>query len=458
MTIATIPPQDNVKEWRPVSKEQERFLSSPAFEAFFGGAAGGGKSDCLVIEALRQIDNPHYNGIIFRRTFKMLEAAGGIIQRTQAWYPYFGGRYNIAKHVWEFPSGARIYISHMEHEDNKTDHQGAEYAYIAFDELTQFTESQYLYLFSRCRANVDYGLRAYIRSAGNPGGIGHLWVKKRFITSGITNKIAWFVRERDKDGKAKDIRADKAHIDAKSRVFFPALAKSNPKLSYEYIATLRAMDETDRARLEDGDWNAGLSEDRVYPRFSYEHNVSDSADYVPGYPIFWSVDDGYSNPRCILLWQERPYDGKPDRLCCFAEYYVTQELAATSIENILANVDSFSNQLFPEKYPLPEMIYFDPESPSFGAECRVRGLYTWGAFNKIHEGVKTVRRFICDHNQERRLMIHPRCENAVESMANLQRDKKNEKGGDPIPLKDGTEHAADSVRYFIATRYYSPDE
>lgn len=449
MTVAINP---DVREWRPVSREQERFLASPAYEAFFGGAAGGGKSECLVVEALRQVANPYYNAVIFRRTFKMLEAAGGIIQRTHQWYPHYGGIYNISKHYWQFPSGSRIYVAHMEHEENKTDYQGAEYAFIGFDELTQFTESQYLYLFSRCRVAVDTGLRAYIRSAGNPGGIGHAWVKKRFIRSGVTNKIAHFTRIKNKDGLV-----DKSHPDAKSRTFIPAKASSNPMLSYDYIASLRQMDEIDRQRLEDGDWDAGLLEDRIYPRFSDDYNVSVNADYIPGFPVYWSVDDGYTNPRCILLWQERPYEGKPDRLCCFAEYYVTQELAATSINNIIKNMDSMGNQLFPMQYPKPEFVYYDPESPSFGAECNALGIDSWGAFNNIHEGHKTVRRFICDHNNERRLIFHPHCEVAIESIANLQKDKKNEKGGDTMHLKDGKEHAADSVRYFISTRHYHPE-
>src|SRR5690349_6763753 len=105
--IATTP---NLDEWRPHAGQQIKFLSSSAFEALFGGSAGPGKSDCLVMEASRQIDNPRYNGILFRRTFTRLEGADGLIARSERWYPGYGGRYNAQKHFWKFPSGARIYF------------------------------------------------------------------------------------------------------------------------------------------------------------------------------------------------------------------------------------------------------------------------------------------------------------------------------------------------------------
>lgn len=427
--------------WKPVSSEQERFLSSSADEALFGGAAGAGKSDCLVMEALRQISNPRYNGILFRRTYPMLEGADGLIMRTQRWYPSFGGNYNISKHLWSFPTGARIYLAHLEHETDVMNYQGWQLQFIGFDELTHFLETQYLFMFSRNRADDNSNLRCYIRSGTNPGNIGHEWVKKRFITSGVTRKLGYFIRQNN-----KDIRVDKNHPDAKSRIFIPAKATSNPKLTHTYIANLRQLDETERLRQEEGDWDAGMLEDRIYANFSYDENVTIDAEYDPSFPIMWGVDDGYSNARHIVLAQERPMQGKPDRICIFAEYHETQRLASQSIQDIAEY-----------GYPQPELIYYDPAAVQFAAECNNLGLSTWAGYNNIHEGVKVVRRMIRDHNGERRLQIHPRCEHTIESLSGLIRDRKSEKGGDPVPLKNGLDHGADATRYLIATRHYTPE-
>jgi hypothetical protein len=250
--------------WRPHPGAQERFLATPAFEALFGGAAGPGKTDCLLMEALRQIEHPRYNGILFRRTFPMLDAADGLIARSKRWYPGFGATYNESKHVWAFPSGAHIYFGHLQYEADLEDHQSAQYQFIGFDELTQFTERMYLYMFSRCWADVGSGLRCYIRGATNPGGIGHIWVKGRFVTAGVLNRLGYFARVDD-----QDTRVDKTHPDALSRVFIPARHLDNPVTSAQYAV---------RLRLEDGDWDAEYK-DGIYDNWSVQNISSDKAHY-----------------------------------------------------------------------------------------------------------------------------------------------------------------------------------
>lgn len=216
-------------EWRPHPGQQERFLNSSAFEALFGGQAGPGKTECLVMEALRQVDHPKYTGILFRRTFPMLEQADGMIQRSLEWYPAYGGRYNDQKHYWKFPSGARIYFGHIQRSKDVFIYQGAQFAFVGFDELTEFEEEQYLYMFTRCRPGSP-DLLAYIRAATNPGNIGHRWVKKRFITRDIVNRARWFARV---DGEDAEVGRD--HPEALSRVFYPAALEDNPSADPHYV-------------------------------------------------------------------------------------------------------------------------------------------------------------------------------------------------------------------------------
>ena len=159
------------------------------WEALYGGAAGGGKSDALVIEALRQVHIPHYKALILRKTFPQLAE---LIDKSLNYYPraFSGAKYNATAHTWTFPSGAKIVFGAMQYAKDKTKYQGQAYDFVAFDELTHFSFEEYSYLFSRCRPNGP-GTRCYIRSTANPGGIGHGWVKERFITAGKPMTPIW---------------------------------------------------------------------------------------------------------------------------------------------------------------------------------------------------------------------------------------------------------------------------
>ena len=293
--------QSNVV-WTPQAK-QRLFMSRPEYEAFYGGAAGGGKSECLVIEGLRQVEIPHYKGLILRRTFPQLRE---LIQKSQSYYPriFPGSRFNDSKHTWKFPSGSTIEFGNLQREADLDKYQGRAFDYIAFDELTHFTFDQYIYLFSRNRPNGP-GTRAYIRSSGNPGGVGHGWVKDRFVTAAPAMTPIKSTHEAVMpDGKI--VRFKFRRIFVPSSVFDNAILLSNDPA---YVGRLAALPPKERDALLYGNWDSFAGQ--VFTEF-----VDDDSHYIDGigthvirpfdvpghWKIIRSFDWGYSKPFSVGWW------------------------------------------------------------------------------------------------------------------------------------------------------------
>lgn len=214
------------------------------FEGFYGGAAGGGKSEVLLMDPVvkRYTDHASFHGIIFRRSFRQLDES--LIPRAKEKYGPLGARYNDQKKEFKFPSGATIRFSYLETDDHAHDHQTAEYNYAAFDELTHFTEYQYVYITTRVRSSKK-GLPAYVRSASNPGGLGHTWVYHRFVKHAEHGHT--LIRMKLPNGKETKI------------MFIPAKLTDNPVLMQEdpdYINRLNLLPENERRALLYGDWHA----------------------------------------------------------------------------------------------------------------------------------------------------------------------------------------------------------
>ena len=218
-------------------------------DALYGGAAGGGKTDAALIEVLRQVEIPYYRGLVVRRTYPQMEA---LIQRSEQLYPnaYKGAKFKSTTHTWHFPSGAVIIFGSMPHAASKYNYQGKPYDCIVFEEVTQFLYEQYSYLKSRNRANGP-GTRVYMRATGNPGGIGHAWVKNRYIDPAPPMTTIWDNIEVQHNGKIYKQR--------QSRIFVPSSIFDNPALLNNnpgYMATLATLPEAERNALLYGDWSS----------------------------------------------------------------------------------------------------------------------------------------------------------------------------------------------------------
>jgi hypothetical protein len=252
---------------RPIpNSPQERFLKSSVREVGYGGAAGGAKSYGLILDALYQIGKDDYNALLLRRTYKQLSGADGLIALSRKVYPHVGGHYIKSEHLWEFDDyPGTIRFGHIEHDnDLEQNYEGHQYAYLGFDELQTFTERMYLYLFSRNRSS-NPEVTPFTRSTFMPGGIGHFWVKKRFIDSGITNRKRHFRRI---DGMDRQVRPRDPM--GMARMFIPARLEDNPYLYQDgrgsYEQGLHQLESVDFKRRRWGDWDIRRT-GRVYHQF-----------------------------------------------------------------------------------------------------------------------------------------------------------------------------------------------
>lgn len=227
---------------------QAAFLALEAVEALYGGAAGGGKSSALLMAALQHVHVPGYSAILFRRTFADLALPGALIPRSHEWLAPTDASWSDQTKTWRFPSGATLSFGYLENENNKYRYQGSEFSFIGWDELTQFSETQYRYLFSRLRKRSNINVPLRMRGASNPGGIGHEWVKRRFIDES-----------------------------AEGRVFVPARLDDNPFLDREeYEKALANLDPVTRQQLRNGDWtikDKGAFFDRAWFEIVEPENV-----------------------------------------------------------------------------------------------------------------------------------------------------------------------------------------
>lgn len=410
--------------------KQGQFLNADHIdEIFYGGAAGGGKSEALLHFALkRRMQFPGTLGIIFRRKFPDLKKS--LILRSRSIFPLVGAKYNETNHEWKFPNGSVQMFGFCKTDGDVYDHQSAEYADMCFDELTHFTEFQFGYLTTRCRSSKP-GVKALIRSASNPGNIGHLWVKERYVDPSLKHKV-WFNEE------------EKKHI-----TFISSLIDDNPSLRLNdptYEHRLRILGEKKFQALRYGNWE--LFEGQYFDEWNKDLHVL-KKERVPDTHSrkFLSMDWGYANPAAIYWYEITP----SGRVFVYRELYTsrrTNKQLANDILMLCPDIEDY------------EGIYIPPEL--FGKKVEKEG--GGETYAEEMESVLKNRIPILKANNARVpgwikvrqylglaqdgfpwVQINPSCRNLIRTLPMMIHDELNVEDLDT----DGEDHAPDSLRYGI---------
>ncbi|VTT96553.1 Large terminase subunit OS=Methanobacterium phage psiM2 PE=4 SV=1: Terminase_6 [Gemmataceae bacterium] len=258
--------------------KQVEFLCYEGREALYGGSAGGGKSAALLIAALQYVDEPGYSALLLRRHYTQLTKSDSILAKALEWLLPLRVRYHASEHKFTFPSGATLEFGHIANEAAVYNFQGGAWAFVGADETTQFSGPMLAY--PRTRQRRVTGSRIPIRWRGgtNPGGIGHDYVKERYV-------------------KAKD-GSDPATPD---RQFFPAKLSDNPHIDQDdYVRQLKdaGVDGVLLDQLLKGDWDA-VAGGRFKPEwFGRVYRDPSSPDFLR------LVRDGQEVER--FKWTDRP--------------------------------------------------------------------------------------------------------------------------------------------------------
>lgn len=432
-----------------------------ADELMYGGSAGAGKTDSLIAAAMnRCLTTPNARVIYFRRSFTELAGPGGVIDRALTVLPQTMSdgsevyKFLKAEHKMEFWNGSSWTFSNLQHEEDKHKYQGTQVDMAIFDELTHFTETQYLYFaLSRVRKwRADLNTFPIVLSGTNPGGVGHRFVKARFVDNHILGEP--FIGD-----------------DGRTRLFIPAKLTDNNilmKADPNYEKALDALPEADRRALKDGDWDSYAGQ--FFSEWSRRVHVIKPFAIPREWPRTCGYDFGMGS-AAVHLWFA--VDPATNLAYCYREYATVREPEPGKFEGVKVVVPVQAQEIIRRERenedPYPEWRAADPSI--FGQSAHTTGesiAETFAGLGVNFEPSKNPRvhgwqrvhvwltpivnedrtPVVDDHGPVAPLRFFDTCRYTVETMPSLPHDPRN-----PEDLDTHTEdHAADAVRMWAMNR------
>lgn len=419
-------------EWRPSTKQAE-FLAASEDEVLFGGAAGGGKSDALIVDALGLQHGcvlwPKYRALLIRQTTPQLRE---LIDRTRAMYPGVvrGAEYSEQAKEWRFPSGAKVIFGYAERDQDAHQYQGQEYQWIGVDELGHFP-SPYVweYLSSRLRS-TNPAIPVYMRATCNPG---PKWIRERWgisITGDASNK--------------------RIEIDGRlfRRRFIPSRIDDNVHLrDTGYKQRLMQLPPQERAALLEGRWDTVDVPGAIYREQLDAARADGRITRVPIHhelPVHTAWDLGMGDATTIWLWQ-RVHDE-----IHLVDYIEDSGEGLPTYARMLQERATVGRYTYGKHYAPHDIAVREMGTGLSRLEvARQHGLVMEMAPNiGIEDGIHAAR------------MLFPRiwidaekCERGIECLTHYRRDYNAKLGQfKATPVHDWASHAADALRYLAVSQ------
>ncbi|MBR6794409.1 MAG: phage terminase large subunit [Clostridia bacterium] len=423
---------------------QEAFLTATADEVLYGGAAGGGKSYGQFLDTVAYAGR--YKGskqLILRRTFPELEKS--IIRVFLSVLPKEKFKYNASKHTGVFNNGSVVDFGYIDNENDVFQYQSAEYDVIRFDELTHFTESMYTYLISRLRGATPFPRSA--KSATNPGGIGHTWVKQRFIDPAPPNTL---------------FKAYKKGRYTGTRIFLPAKVQDNDFLMAsdpDYLRRLENLDDRDKKALLYGEWD--LFDGQFFDNFNQEIHVVKPFFEKGKFPNDWefyvTMDYGLDMLAAYVVGV-----APGNKFYVVEEFYDGMDHPDKGHKGLIVSEAAAAIKKLREGYPIrrhfapPDLWARSKDTGKSIAELFYEnGVPLFRVDNNRVNGWMVLKEMLKPHTDEQGatvadLMIFDTCRHLIRTLPAVAVDDHNP--NDVAKESHELTHAPDAIRYFFAGR------
>ena len=440
------------------TERQRMFHESESDEVLYGGAAGGGKSYAICWDAfLRCMTYPGTHAYLFRRTIPELEMT--LVKTMLTIVPKALGKYTASAHEMKFVNGSVAHFCFLQNEgEGLLRYQGAEIHWLYFDELTHFTKAMYDYLRTRLRAEKKLGIVPCVRSASNPGGPGHAWVKARFVDA----------TQGGREVREVVVRSSVLGTDTVRRVeYIPARPTDNPHITKDYIVELEQKPEALRKALLLGQWDA--FDGQAFPEFT-----DDPAHYTDGlythviepfeipyhWPRYVSFDHGYTRPYSFGVWavdeEGRVYRYKELYGCVNGEANVGVQQTPGEIARALAELMEGEMREGIRVRGVADPAIWD-RSRGMSVEEQLRNgfggvIFSKGDNTRLPGKMQLHERLKFSEDGRPMLYVFSTCRDFIRTVPALVYDGRRPEDIDTA----GEDHIYDETRYFLMSRPIAP--
>ncbi len=408
-----------------LTKRQRAFVAAGEFEVLYGGAAGGGKSYGQLCDALiYALRYPGSKQLLLRRTYGELEKT--LVRTALEMYPRAIFKFEASRHCGRFANGSLLDFGSLDAPNDVYKYQSAEYDVIRFDELTHFTEDMYRYLLSRVRGANEFPKS--VKSTTNPGGLGHSWVKARFI-----------------DPAPPDTAFE---VGGLSRIFLPARLSDNAyleKADPDYRRRLELLGERERKALLDGCWD--LFEGQYFAEFDRGVHVVEPFALPRHWPRYRAVDYGLDMLACLFVAVD-----EQGRAYVYREVYQPGLIVSQAAARILEN----THEKIAATFAPPDLWNRHKDTGRSTAEIfHTCGIPLRRAQNDRVQGWLELKEWLRPYPDEQgqttaALRIFSTCRNLIRTLPALAISEHDP--GDVAIHPHELTHAPDALRYFVAGR------